>query len=165
MRWLWYRSRNRRKMEWVLQRSYYRSGTNGALFVNGKFLCFTIELPWRENRSSVSCIPEGRYEVQFRVSRKFGNHLLLVDVPKRSWILIHPANDAQGALQGCIAPVSELSGIGRGLHSRRALARLLVLQREAQEHQEAVYLTITYNTHEYLRSLSKTHAAVFPHTS
>ena len=61
-------------MEWVLQRSYYAWGTNGALFVNGRFICFTIELPWRENRRNVSCIPEGRYELQPRISKKFGNY-------------------------------------------------------------------------------------------
>ena len=152
-------------MEWVLQRSYYARGTNGALFVNGKFVCFTIELPWRENRRNVSCIPEGRYEVKPRISKKFGNHLILVDVPQRSLILLHPANDALGELQGCIAPVSELSGIARGLHSRRALERLLVVHRDAVERQETIYLTVTYNSHEYLRTLSKTHPAVFPHAA
>ncbi|WP_273016994.1 DUF5675 family protein [Leeuwenhoekiella blandensis] len=150
-------------MEWVLQRSYYARGTNGALFVNGKFVCFTIELPWRENYRKVSCIPEGRYEVKPRISKKFGNHLLLVGVPQRSMILLHPANYALGELKGCIAPVSELSGIGQGLHSRRALERLLVVHRDAVERQETNYLTVTYNSHEFIRSLSKTHPAVFPH--
>jgi len=152
-------------MEWVLQRSYYARGTNGALFVNGKFVCFTIELPWRENRRNVSCIPEGRYELEPRISKKFGNHLLLVGVPQRSMILLHPANYALGELKGCIAPVSELSGIGQGLHSRRALERLLVVHRDAVERQETIYLTVTYNPHEFIRSLSKTHPAVFPHSA
>ncbi|MFI8380419.1 DUF5675 family protein [Leeuwenhoekiella sp. NPDC079379] len=150
-------------MEWVLQRSYYATGTHGALYIEKRFVCFTIELPWRENQRQISCIPEGRYEVCPRISKKFGHHLILEDVPGRSYILLHPANNALMELQGCIAPVTELTGPGSGLHSRHALQRLMVIHRDAVEREEAVYLTITYTNHEFIRTLSKTHPAVFPH--
>ena len=77
-------------------------------------------------------------------------------------ILLHADKNGLHELQGGIVPVLELTGIAQGMHAKLALERLLLLYCEAVEEQEAVYLTITYNTHEYLRTLSATHAAVFP---
>ena len=148
-------------MEWVLQRSYYKSGTNGALFVNEKLVCFTIELPWKDNERRMSCIPEGRYRIEARISKKFGTHLYVADVLQRSLILIHPANNALNELAGCIAPVCDLTGIGNGLYSRRALEKLLLLHSSATAAHTPVYLTINYNAHEFSRTLSETHSAVF----
>ncbi|MBD3630528.1 DUF5675 family protein [Cyclobacterium sp.] len=81
--------------------------TRGRLFVldeNGAivFFCFTLELPWKDNQQNISCIPEGRYKVKKRSSQKYGNHLHILDVPGRSWILIHEANFVS-QLRGCIA--------------------------------------------------------------
>lgn len=44
-----------------------------------------------------------------------------MDVRQRTAILIHAANDAMKELQGCIAPVTVLTGEGRGSQSRAAL--------------------------------------------
>ncbi len=88
-------------MELELCRAYDPDGTNGELRCNGKLVCYTIELPWLQNQHNISCIPEGRYELKKRFVQKFGPHLLVVDVPDRSWILIHPANDAKAHLKGC----------------------------------------------------------------
>jgi len=93
-------------MELVLTRVYKRGGTNGTLTFNGHFVCFTIELPWKENKQNSSCIPEGIYELRSRTSTKFHNHLEILDVPNRSYILIHPANWPK-ELHGCI-------GLGNG---------------------------------------------------
>ena len=152
-------------MEWVLHRSYYPSGTHGVLQVHGRFVCFCIESPRRDSATHHSCIPEGRYEVLPRLSREYGHHLCLSDVPQQDLILLHTGRDALQQWCGGILPVLELTGIAQGLHSRRALERLLLLYCEAVEEQEAVYLTITYNTHEYLRTLSAPHPAVFPHAA
>lgn len=81
--------------------------TKGRLFVldeNGAtvFVCYTLELPWRDNKQSISCIPAGRYQVKKRYSHKYGNHLHILDVPGRVWILIHEANFVS-QLRGCIA--------------------------------------------------------------
>lgn len=78
------------------------AGTNGLLYINaGEFpLCRTIELPWLQNKTGVSCIPEGRYRIRMRYSHKFSNHLEVTGVPCRSMILVHPANDAESELQG-----------------------------------------------------------------
>ena len=129
-------------MELLLQRSYFEKGTNGALFLNGQLISFMIELPWQNNKRNISCIPEGRYEVVPRFSKRFRNHLQVLDIPGRSLILLHPANDAKNDLEGCLAPVSLLSGIGKGWSSRPALNKLLALCHQAFDRKEKVILTI-----------------------
>ncbi len=129
-------------MDILLKRSYFDKGTNGALIINGNFICFTIELPWRDNQRNTSCIPEGTYEVVPRFSHRFKNHLHVLDVSGRSLILIHPANNALKELRGCISPVSQLSSIGIGWSSRIALNKLLSLCYQAKDRKEKITLTI-----------------------
>lgn len=112
-------------MKLTLIRLYGNLGTNGFLIANKQLICKTIELPWRNNQPSVSCIPEGKYVLQLRDSERFGRHLEIIDVPKRSLILFHPANDALRELRGCIAPVTELVGQGMGTESRLAFRKLM----------------------------------------
>jgi hypothetical protein len=126
-------------MELELFRTYDPEGTNGELKL---VVCNTIELPWLQNERNVSCIPEGRYELRKRFIKKFGLHLLVVDVPDRSWILIHPANDAKTQLKGCIAPVTQLTGPGKGSESRLANEKLKAIVLEALERKEKVFITI-----------------------
>mgnify|MGYP001407129295 FL=1 len=126
-------------MELELFRTYDPEGTNGELKL---VVCNTIELPWLQNQRNVSCVPEGRYELRKRFIKKFGLHLLVVDVPDRSWILIHPANDAKTQLKGCIAPVTKLTGPGKGNESRLANEKLKALVLEALERKEKVFITI-----------------------
>jgi len=108
----------------TLSRTYFPDGTNGKLEAEGKFICNTIELPWKENQPKVSCIPEGEYFIKKRYSSKFKWHMEIVDVPNRSLILFHPANNAMQELLGCIAPVTKLSGSGLGLMSRKAFTKM-----------------------------------------
>ena len=86
--------------------------TLGKLFLfddDGKqvFKCVTLELPWKDNESRVSCIPTGTYQVRFRDGVKEGsrtaqyNHFHVQNVPDRSWILIHLGNFNTDIL-GCI---------------------------------------------------------------
>lgn len=98
----------------VLNRTYFPEGTQGVLEWNGTLICYTIELPWLENQRRISCIPEGEYILQKRFSPKLKWHFLLMNVPGRDLILIHPANDAKLELLGCIAPVTVHTGIGKG---------------------------------------------------
>ena len=126
----------------VLSRTYFPNGTNGKLESDGKFICYTIELPWKENETKVSCIPEGEYVIRKRYSRKYKWHLEVMDVPSRKGILLHPANNAQSELKGCIAPVSKLSGAGLGLMSRKAFVRLKKLVDKALDNREKVKLII-----------------------
>ncbi len=137
----------------MLHRAYFEEGTNGALFNSGKFLCHTIELPWNDNKRNISCIPEGVYEVEPRFSKRFKHHLILKDVKGRSFILFHPANDALKELQGCIAPVTYLSGIGKGVYSRDAMQKLLSSVHQAKDRKENILLTIKSQNYEHCRTL------------
>jgi hypothetical protein len=126
----------------VLNRIYFPDGTQGVLEWNGTLICYTIELPWLGNQRRISCIPEGEYFLQLRFSPKFKWHFLLMDVPGRDLILIHPANDAKLELLGCIAPVTAHTGIGKGSASRKALEKLKALTKKAFEQNEEVILKI-----------------------
>ena len=140
-------------MELVLHRAYFEEGTNGTLFNSGKFLCHTIELPWNDNKRNISCIPEGVYEVEPRFSKRFKHHLILKAVKGRSFILFHPANDALKELQGCIAPVTYLNGIGKGIYSKNAMQKLLSLVYQAKDRKEHILLTIKSQNYEHCRTL------------
>jgi len=83
----------------------YRQPQNGTQTIGS--LCFegyelaTMELPWRDNQTSISCIPVGTYKAIPRYSNKFGNHFIVQSVPGRSYILFHKMNYFfQG--RGCI---------------------------------------------------------------
>ena len=123
-------------------RTYFPDGTNGRLECEGKFICNTIELPWKNNETKVSCIPEGRYFIRKRYSKKFQWHLEIFNVKNRSLILFHPANNAFKELNGCIAPVTKLSGPGLGLMSRKAFAKLKNLVYKALDKEESIELIV-----------------------
>lgn len=110
-----------------LTRTYFPDGTNGVIRVNGIVVCRTIELPWRQNTVGNSCIPEGEYFLEKRYSRRFKWHIAITGVPNRTFILFHPANNAKAELRGCIAPVTQLSGPGLGLMSRKATQKLYAI--------------------------------------
>jgi hypothetical protein len=151
-------------MELTLERAYFKEGTNGTLFCSespfdvaqGKFLCHTIELPWKDNKRTISCIPEGVYEIVPRFSTKFDHHLLVKDVKKRGLILIHAANDALKELEGCIAPVTYVGGLGKGTQSKPALQKLLSLVYQAQDRKETILLTIKSVNHDDIRTFETT---------
>jgi len=74
-------------------------GTLGMLCVGG-FRCYTLELPWKDNKRNVSCIPRGSYKVETRLSPKFGNVYWVREVPERTFILIHSGNWAGDISEG-----------------------------------------------------------------
>lgn len=129
-------------MELLLQREYHKEGTNGILRIDDKILCFTIELPWRNNIRMKSCIQEGRYGVVLRYSTRHKNHLMLTGVAGRTLILIHRATNASRQLRGCIAPVMELIGHGRGKGTERAFLLLMDTVFKSLEKGQQVWLTI-----------------------
>ncbi|HEY4150529.1 MAG TPA: DUF5675 family protein [Chitinophagaceae bacterium] len=55
-------------MQLELSRTYFPNGTNGLLTCEGRTVCQTIELPWKDNHAGVSCVPEGRYALARRYS-------------------------------------------------------------------------------------------------
>lgn len=94
----------------IVREGYTDQGTFGRLYATGLVLR-TLELPWRENRTGISCIPVGVYNCHLRYSPRFKKCLYEVQgVPGRSAILIHAANFAgdrklgfRSELNGCIA--------------------------------------------------------------
>jgi hypothetical protein len=127
-----------------LFRTYFPEGTNGEIWREKQMICHTIELPWQQNLPNISCIPEGLYTLEARENDRFGQHIAIRNVPCRKGILIHPANDAQKELRGCMAPVKAHSGPGRGLLSRQAMTDLLDYVRPAFEQGEKVQLLILH---------------------
>lgn len=83
-------------------------GTFGVL-ESEALLMFTGELPWHDNKRSISCIPPGTYLCKPHISPRHGKCFWLQDVPGRSEILIHAANwmgdsalGFKSHLEGCI---------------------------------------------------------------
>lgn len=87
-----------------LERVYMAAETLGSMYdENGMFIAKTMELPWKDNRRSISCIPEGDYKVikqPAKPSRPYP-YFRLPNVPGRSGILIHRITYVKD-LKGCL---------------------------------------------------------------
>jgi hypothetical protein len=94
----------------IIRETFSEVSTIGKLFLDGEFLCDTLENPYLDNQRNISCIPEGEYPVRIRLPRESATrdymHLLVKDVPNRDYILFHIGNSAKDT-RGCI-----LVGIG-----------------------------------------------------
>jgi hypothetical protein len=91
--------------------------------------CMTLELPWRDNASNISCIPEGIYDLSPVHSRTFGSILAVDGVPSRSLVRVHAGNHT-GHTHGCILTgkrIGHLKGRPFIFNSRDAL-RVIVSQ-------------------------------------
>lgn len=89
----------------IIRKHFNKKCTIGELFLNGEKFCDTLELPWKNNEKSVSCIPHGNYNARIRLPRESATrnyiHILVKDVPDRSYILFHRGNTAKDS-RGCI---------------------------------------------------------------
>lgn len=104
---------------YLLERVYLPDRTLGSLYSpQGGLIAKVLELPWLDNKRSVSCIPEGRYEItkeppipqddpNTEVDESGGRHarpywhFRFKKVPGRSGILIHRGTDVNHS-QGCL---------------------------------------------------------------
>ena len=77
---------------------FYRCYSDGRLVHSFP----SLELPWKENKNSISCIPAGEYDM-IQIERPAGRGwaLLLQNVPNRWAILTHAANFTR-QIKGCI---------------------------------------------------------------
>ncbi len=98
----------------VVRTQFGKDATNGLLFIDGKFECYTLEDQYQAVKvMHETCIPEGEYDIQFRktggfhtrYSAKYGNShygmLHLQDVPGFTYILIHSGNTDEST-SGCL---------------------------------------------------------------
>lgn len=86
-----------------IERVYLETETLGSFYAYNVVLCKTMELPWRQNKRSISCIPEGEYlcrREDYTVKHPYP-HFRLPNVPGRTGILIHKITYVKD-LQGCI---------------------------------------------------------------
>ena len=105
----------RRKMKLQVVRTQFgKDATNGMLFINGIFECFTLEDQYQAVKvMHETCIPEGTYDIKFRTvggfhekyKKRYGNDhygmLHLQDVPNFTYILIHAGNTDEHT-SGCL---------------------------------------------------------------
>jgi len=89
----------------IIRDTFTEESTIGKLFINGESFCDTLENPYINNERNISCIPVGQYKVRLRLARESATrdylHLLVQDVPNRSYILFHIGNTAKDT-SGCI---------------------------------------------------------------
>lgn len=71
------------------------------MYLNGEFLCFTLEDPDNNNHQGDSCIPFGTYDCIPHDGPKFKNVWEVTNVPNRGAILIHSGNTINDT-HGCI---------------------------------------------------------------
>ncbi len=116
-----------------LLRIYLPTETLGSLFVDGVMVCKTMELPWKDNARSVSCIPEGNYLVSKQPPKEGREYpyFRFAKVPGRGGILIHKISYVSG-LKGCIGVGKEFKdlnadGVPDIIRSGEALQELIDL--------------------------------------
>ena len=145
----------------VIRHQFGKDATNGLLFIDGVFECYTLEDEVREVKvMHETCIPEGEYEIKLRAEGGFHSRYLkrygadwhkgmlwLQDVPNFTWILIHTLNDSTQT-SGCLGVGSsqqdlDLDSKGKILQSRDAYQRMYPKVRDALLNKEKV--TIEYS--------------------
>lgn len=119
-----------------LKRAYLDNCTIGKLFYRGKFVCYTIERPWLNNKKGESCIPAGLYDLEKYDSAKHPDCFSLTcrDLGvgltsdyHRNYILIHVGNFVKD-IEGCIAPGLDLHPSTWGVaNSKKAMEKLKIL--------------------------------------
>lgn len=98
-----------------LERVYLPTETLGSIYSpSGELICKTLELPWLENKRSVSCIPEGSYRVIYQPPKpgRDYEYFRLPLVPGRSGILIHRITFVKD-LKGCIGVGSRFMDLNK----------------------------------------------------
>ena len=98
----------------VLRTQFGKDATNGMLFINGVFECYTLEDQYQAVKvMHETCIPEGKYDINFRKTGGFHakyteryknahyGMLHIQDVPNFTYILIHTGNSDEHT-SGCL---------------------------------------------------------------
>ena len=83
--------------------AYMAAGTPGRLAVDDEHVCYTLELPWRDNQRNISCIPEDVYLIVWKKSPSKGWRLHIMNVPERDHCMFHIGNWIRN-IRGCVLP-------------------------------------------------------------
>lgn len=77
--------------EFKIERVYLSDRTLGSFYIDNEVVAKTLELPWKGNSRSISCIPEGKYIVRRNPPKEDRpySYFRFDKVPGRSGILIH----------------------------------------------------------------------------
>ena len=81
--------------------SYSDDAAFGVLIDDKIPFCLTLERPWLDNQTNISCIPAGTYLCKRVDSPRFGDTFEVTNVPGRTHILFHKGNIADDT-HGCI---------------------------------------------------------------
>ena len=98
----------------VVRTQFGTDATNGLLFIDGLFECYTLEDQYQAVKvMHETCIPEGTYDIKFRKTGGFDSKyreryknahygmLHIQDVPNFTYILIHTGNTDEHT-SGCL---------------------------------------------------------------
>ena len=98
----------------VVRTQFGKDATNGLLFIDGLFECYTLEDQYQAVKvMHETCIPEGTYDINFRKTGGFHakyteryknahyGMLHIQDVPNFTYILIHTGNSDEHT-SGCL---------------------------------------------------------------
>lgn len=91
----------------TLTRGHYgQDVTMGLLKIEGveHEPLYTLELPWRDNKNGVSCIPVGRYSCRVRRKHSFPKITIvyeILNVKDRTDVLFHYGNTVND-IKGCV---------------------------------------------------------------
>lgn len=120
-----------------LKRTYFDKQTNGEFKLLGTdYEVRSLELPWKDNKNRVSCIPEGTYTCLPDTTGKY-QWFKVTNVPNRKAIEIHQGSFVRNFL-GCIGlglKAMDLDGDGIDdiRHCKPALNKLKELAPEGFE--------------------------------
>ena len=144
----------------LCRKEFLQKATIGEMFFNGMKIADTLEDAFRklpetcpntprgiackcpEKVYGETCIPAGRYKVEYRYSPKFGKEYpALVDVPHFLGILIHAGSNV-GHTDGCILVGDRIPGRERLQNQFNVSERVKKIVREAIKAGREVWITI-----------------------
>lgn len=110
----------------LIRHNFQPDRTLGVLLVDDLFFCYTLELPYLQNKKNISCIPHGVYGLKKYKSKKHGKCFAIPYVLNRTGILIHKGNKPEDT-QGCILVGKSIDDNDNLIESSLALNSLLDL--------------------------------------
>lgn len=123
---------------------YKDTNNNGKIDSEDTYLADTLELPFRNNRQNISCIPEGTYKMTPRISKKLNQpHFQIhtpTDITGRSGIMMHQGTTTWNSL-GCLLVGKKTE---EGYSLERSSETLAELRKEFEKETD-LRLTITSN--------------------